>query len=401
MISHRKGQTAAGPIMVLILLIALFIILYLLLIPPEDRNRLLNRTTSNQNSDKDNNVNPDISSSVKTLLLESPGIVSATEEDKITRHLNPVSIFVRYEPSLVTLTNSLSVEKGAFSEQDQNIFFDISDVESLRKATLTFAVEESKGRLEINLNENSVFNEEVDETSLQIVNLPKTFLRDKNELVFSVSGPGGAFWSKNEYNLQDVKLKQEYEVLNAKEARTFVIPKNELDNLDKSRLEYGIYCNSLDSKDTSFRIYMNEQLLLSEIITCGSGQRSAEISSSRFVEGENEVLFVIDDGDYLINDIKLTNELKKSETRTYFFNINSKDFFDVQDRLKDVFLDMSFDKEGSKIAEIWVNDFTIFMDTDESSFSEDISELIEEGENFIRILPDNEFLIRSLRITLD
>ena len=146
---------------------------------------------------------------------------------------------------------------------------------------------------------------------------------------------------------------------------------------------------------------MNEQLLLSEIITCGSGQRSAEISSSRFVEGENEVLFVIDDGDYLINDIKLTNELKKSETRTYFFNINSKDFFDVQDRLKDVFLDMSFDKEGSKIAEIWVNDFTIFMDTDESSFSEDISELIEEGENFIRILPDNEFLIRSLRITLD
>ena len=216
MINHRKGQTSAGPIMVLILLIALFIILYLLLIPPEDRNRLLNRTTSNQNNNKDNNVGPDVSSSVKTLLLESPGIVSATEEDKITRHLNPVSIFVRYEPSLVTLTNSLSVEKGAFSEQDQNIFFDISDIKNLRKATLTFAVEESKGKLEVNLNENSVFNEEIDETSLQIVNLPKTFLRDKNELVFSVSGPGGAFWSKNEYNLQDVKLKQEYEVLKEK-----------------------------------------------------------------------------------------------------------------------------------------------------------------------------------------
>ena len=127
MISHRKGQTAAGPIMVLILLIALFIILYLLLIPPEDRNRLLNRTTSNQNDNKNNDGDYDTESSVKTLLLESPGIVSATEEDKITRHLNPVSIFVRYEPSLVTLTNSLSVEKGAFSEQDQNIFFDISD----------------------------------------------------------------------------------------------------------------------------------------------------------------------------------------------------------------------------------------------------------------------------------
>ena len=62
---------------------------------------------------------------------------------------------------------------------------------------------------------------------------------------------------------------------------------------------------------------------------------------------------------------------------------------------------MSFGKEGTKIAEIWVNDFIIYIDTDSSSFSEDISELVEEGENFIRVLPSNEFLIRSLRVTLE
>ena len=62
---------------------------------------------------------------------------------------------------------------------------------------------------------------------------------------------------------------------------------------------------------------------------------------------------------------------------------------------------MSFEKFGTKIAEIWVNDFIIFMETDTDAFSEDISELVEEGENFIRIIPDTEFLIRSLRITLE
>ena len=62
---------------------------------------------------------------------------------------------------------------------------------------------------------------------------------------------------------------------------------------------------------------------------------------------------------------------------------------------------MSFDKDGSKKAEIWVNDFIIYIDTDSNSFSDNISELVEEGENFIRILPDNEFVIRSLRVTLE
>ena len=81
--------------------------------------------------------------------------------------------------------------------------------------------------------------------------------------------------------------------------------------------------------------------------------------------------------------------------------LNSKDFFDAQDGIKDVFLQMSFDNDGTKKAEIWVNDFITYVNTDGDSFSDDISELVEEGENFIKILPDNEFVIRSLRVTLE
>ena len=399
MTKYQKGQQAAGPIMVLILLIALFIILYLLLIPPEDRSILLNRTADTGNQDNINNGNT--GNSVNTLLLESPGLVSGLEEDKSSRNLNPVNIFVKYEPTIKTLSNSLTVEKGSFSDQDQNIFFDASNFQNIRRAVLTFAVKENTGKLMISLNGNVIFNQEIEDTSVQIVNLPTSYLTNKNELVFSVSGPGGAFWRTNKYVLEDVKVKEEYEIANAQEIRTFVLDKDELNNIDTARLDYSVYCNSANSEDSSFRIYLNDELLTSEVVNCGSGQRSVDITSNRFVEGENKLIFIIDQGDYLVNDIKLINNLKKSEKRTYFFNINSRDFFDVQDGVKDVFLQMSFDKDGSKKAEIWVNDFIIYIDTDSNSFSDNISELVEEGENFIRILPDNEFVIRSLRVTLE
>ena len=392
---YQKGQSA-GPIMVLILLIALFIIIYLLLIPPADRENLLNRTGQSNTNNDDTTQN-----SVGTLLLESPGMVSSDKEDSTVRSIDPINLFVKYEPSIKTLSNSLNIERSSFGKQDQNIFFDLVNVEDIRRAVLTFSVRENRGELIINLNGNNIYTNEIAEKSLQLINLPTAYLEEKNELIFSVDSPGGAFWRTNKYILEDVMLKEEYEIINAQESRTFVLTKNELGNIDKSELQYSIYCNSLDSSDSSFRIYLNEKLISSQIVTCGSGQRNSDIDSSKFIEGENNLIFVIDQGDYLINEIKLVNKLKENEARTYYFNINSRDFFDIQDGLKDVFLQMSFGKEGTKIAEIWVNDFIIYIDTDSSSFSEDISELVEEGENFIRVLPSNEFLIRSLRVTLE
>lgn len=392
---YQKGQSA-GPIMVLILLIALFIIIYLLLIPPADRENLLNRTGQSNTNNDDTTQN-----SVGTLLLESPGMVSSDKEDSTVRSIDPINLFVKYEPSIKTLSNSLNIERSSFGKQDQNIFFDLVNVEDIRRAVLTFSVRENRGELIINLNGNNIYTNEIAEKSLQLINLPTAYLEEKNELIFSVDSPGGAFWRTNKYILEDVMLKEEYEIINAQESRAFVLTKNELRNIDKSELQYSIYCNSLDSSDSSFRIYLNEKLISSQIVTCGSGQRNSDIDSSKFIEGENNLIFVIDQGDYLINEIKLVNKLKENEARTYYFNINSRDFFDIQDGLKDVFLQMSFGKEGTKIAEIWVNDFIIYIDTDSSSFSEDISELVEEGENFIRVLPSNEFLIRSLRVTLE
>src|SRR3989344_4347535 len=392
---YQKGQSA-GPIMVLILLIALFIIIYLLLIPPADRENLLNRTGQSNTNNDDTTQN-----SVGTLLLESPGMVSSDKEDSTVRSIDPINLFVKYEPSIKTLSNSLNIERSSFGKQDQNIFFDLVNVEDIRRAVLTFSVRENRGELIINLNGNNIYTNEIAEKSLQLINLPTAYLEEKNELIFSVDSPGGAFWRTNKYILEDVMLKEEYEIINAQESRAFVLTQNELRNIDKSELQYSIYCNSLDSSDSSFRIYLNEKLISSQIVTCGSGQRNSDIDSSKFIEGENNLIFVIYQGDYLINEIKLVNKLKENEARTYYFNINSRDFFDIQDGLKDVFLQMSFGKEGTKIAEIWVNDFIIYIDTDSSSFSEDISELVEEGENFIRVLPSNEFLIRSLRVTLE
>ncbi|MBS3147087.1 hypothetical protein J4471_05340 [Candidatus Woesearchaeota archaeon] len=146
---YQKGQSA-GPIMVLILLIALFIIIYLLLIPPADRENLLNRTGQSNTNNDDTTQN-----SVGTLLLESPGMVSSDKEDSTVRSIDPINLFVKYEPSIKTLSNSLNIERSSFGKQDQNIFFDLVNVEDIRRAVLTFSVRENRGELIINLNGNN------------------------------------------------------------------------------------------------------------------------------------------------------------------------------------------------------------------------------------------------------
>ena len=58
------------------------------------------------------------------------------------------------------------------------------------------------------------------------------------------------------------------------------------------------------------------------------------------------------------------------------------------------------DNKETKIARIAVNKADVFMQTKSSEFTYDLKDYIDQGSNFIRIVPTNDFAINGLKVTL-
>ncbi len=392
----RKGQ-ATNAIFGLVLLIALFIVLFILLLPPEDRSNLLNQTTDSGTG----NGLPSTGNGIETLVLESPGLVSVTEEDELEHKINPINLFVKSSPEIIELAASASLQKSLFSEKEQNFAFNVNDLENLEDAKLSFFVSEQEGKLLIKLNGNLIFQSEVGEGS-RIVNLPTSYIGEQNELILSVSSPGLAFWKGNRYELQDIKVKTSFEKLNPQETRTFLLSENEIDSIENSELRYNIYCNSLEGEGSKFKVYLNDISLYSETIpdSC-AGQRNVAIDKDELQKGENKLTFVIEAGDYQINDITIVNDVGETENLVYRFDISREDFQKIKDNEKDVLLDLTLgEKKERKRGDIVVNDQSFSFDLTADSYSKVLSSFIVEGENIVKIIPKNEFRLDLVKITL-
>jgi len=397
MVRGKRGVGGAKDVAILVAVIGLLMIVYVLLLPPSEREDLLNITDGD--SDINGDTNGDKGDYYKTLLLERPGTVYPFEEDEAKHDINQVNIFVRTEPEMINLPDYLTISISSFSRQDQNLFFSVENLKNLKKVVLNFNVKNSIGILKIELNGNKIFEGGIN-TGTRLVNLPTHYLRSNNELKFSLSSPGILFWKENIYVLEDIRVKQEFERINPREVRTFIVNGDEYDALEKSKLNYNIYCNSLKTDNTLFKIYLNDEVLSSEAIACTAGSKTIEIDEDIIEEGNNELTFVIEDGDFLINNIEVMNELSEKTYKTYYFSIDSDDYEDVIGEEKDVILKMSFSGENKRKAKIVLNDYDLHIDTMDDTYSKDISDLVDRDENIITIIPDEEFEIDSLRVAI-
>ncbi|MBI2670999.1 hypothetical protein HYX18_03420 [Candidatus Woesearchaeota archaeon] len=389
----KKAQGSS--IMVFLILLALFIVLYVLLLPPAAREELLDLNVTDSSG-------IGIGSKANTLLYEIPGIIVAEEDNEIEHKMDSVNLFVKSEPIIKVLSNSIEVERSSFGKQDQNLLFNADSLSNLQSALLTFTVLDSRGSLIISLNGQNIYEKSVKKGTQEIIQLPKDLLTEKNELKFSVSSPGILFFIKNRYFLKDIRLKEELEKINSKETRVFSISNTEQDNLDSSRLDYFVFCNSLDEPATSLKVYLNDQLVTSQVVSCGGGERGIDLDVEDIKQGQNELLFVIDSGDFTISQIKLTNKLKRGIFNVYEFDISRKDFDEVLKQNKKVLLVMTFaDKTSVKRGKILINDDQISLDTTSDKFAKDISKSVTDGINKLRIVPDKELAINTLRITFE
>ena len=117
--------------------------------------------------------------------------------------------------------------------------------------------------------------------------------------------------------------------------------------------------------------------------------------------GINSITFQIDKGDYIISDIKIKVKTEFDGAVNYRFSVTEKEFDNILSEDKEAILLMEFNDDNKKKATISINGKEFSLDTSDIDYERDISRLLKEDNNFIKITPLNEFNIDLLKITLE
>ena len=385
---NKRGGVESDTVHVtgLIILIAILITLYMVLLPPETQKQILEKgqISDSETSSTHENV-------LKNLLIESPGLVFSDSNKLEKIKIPSVNLYSKQSKNVISLANSLSFSRSIFNNNFQDLSFKLEDLSNVNSLKLFFNALSSKGTLIIYLNNIIVFKSLVSNENLPI-EIPISNIKSDNILRFEVSSPTWRFLSLNNYNLKDVKLIKETISLNKQEARHFTVEK---DKIKKVTLNYFINCLKLDNDQGILKVFLNSfNVHLGQII-CDATEQNIDISKSYFNKEQNILSFESDKGDYVVEQIELSIDSDRSKTPVYFFDVTNEDLNNK------IMLNMDLvpnaDDERSS-ATIIINDQRITLDTNKIIFSKDVSSLIREGENFIKIVPRNEFEIKSLEI---
>ena len=160
--TKRGSSSVAG----LVFLIAVFIIIYVLVMPPCDKCRLLNNEDCKEICD---------SNSAEGILL-SEEIGGVGLNDQINHNLAPVNLYIRVEPEDEKLAGSLFVNRGWFGNVDQDLSFELEDLDNLEEVYFTTQIESGRGKLFIELN-NRLVDQIEDQTGSIVVPLPSSYLK--------------------------------------------------------------------------------------------------------------------------------------------------------------------------------------------------------------------------------
>src|SRR3989344_1770293 len=174
-----------------------------------------------------------------------------------------------------------------------------------------------------------------------------------------------------------------------------------------------LFFNSISSKGPLV-IYLNEQIVFkgkvskedipleipvsdlnNENIICDASQQNIHVQKDYFKNTENTLTFEIDRSNYVIEQIEISVDSDKEKSPTYFFDIDKEDL-DNQIMLRLNLIPNEEDERSTST--LLINSNIVTLDTNKKEFTKDISSLLKEDENFIKIIPKNEFEIISLEI---
>ena len=382
----RSKAQSAIEVTLIVLILAIGMVGYVILLPEDVRNELLDdsATSSSDSYDVDGEV----------LLSESPGYVSPSKSSSHTRSLEPIRLYSTTESNIKTLISSITVSKSIIGNNYKSIKFDIDNLEELEELELLFFVSEYKGDLRIKLNEQLVYDGELNSADLPITLPIDSLVSEGNVIEFSTDFSWNIF-SPNYYLLQDIKLIQDYLVEDKSTTRTFSI--DSPDDISSVVLNYFITCNS--NENGILTISMNNREMFSDRIFCEYLNKRELSLEEDYIAISNTLKFEITEGDYNIEEIQITEKTRAQDYPSFSFDLDNDLYQEIASGEKDIYLKLTFDDDTSdKEATIYVQDYSFDFNTDASSYERKISTYVDDGANTITIEPLESFKITNLKV---
>jgi len=392
---RKKGQGGLNAA-ILVAIIAAFIIIYILFLPAGDRQKLLEEESSYAGSTISKN---------KTIILFSESVGRMDPVGRVRdKELPNVNIFETTNSQVIDTINPIYVKNGWFDKSIKVIKFHIDDLDITDNIVLIFSAPKRKGILSIKLNNELIYEYDINSLNVEPIKLKKNMLNEDNEFEFSVSGVGGKFWSTNEYALEDVKIIGDITDLSRQESsNVFTLTDTEYQNLEKAEIKFVPYCITA-TKVGVLDLFINSRNIFSAVPVCND-RYTQEIPMSALSSGQNSVIFKTNKGKYAIEQIKLNFMEKDVPEAVYYFEINSTAYDEINDDKEDeydAFIKINFveDKERKR-ADLNINDHYDGIDQEKKVYSRKIDGWLEEGNNFIKITPKTVLDIINIRVELE
>ncbi len=383
---HLEGGRAAG----VIGLIIVVIVLYIILLPPEERDELL--------GEEDSGVTPSEKETNLTLLSENPGTISFIGQKDADKTIPNIYLYKDTNAQVIEKFNDFYTRNGYFDKIKKNLTFSIKDLENTDNVMLSFTTTKNTGVLTIKLNDEIIYEYDINTLNVNPIELKKSSLKQNNVLEFSVSSIGWGFWKTNEYSFENLKVIGDItDVTRQKSRNVFTLTEAEYQNIDKAELKFVPYCKY--ERDVGvLEAFINNRNIYSAIPVCDDPVKqpfSIDILNS----GENNIVFKSTKGSYSIEQIRLELDLKETQKIIYYFELNESQFKNISSEGKRVRLYITFvDDDEEKKLDLSINGHLTSIRQDESKYKKDITHWVEEGNNYIELRPKTTLYIVKLEI---
>ena len=156
----------------------------------------------------------------------------------------------------------------------------------------------------------------------------------------------------------------------------------------------------IQSQTGLLEIEINNRGIFSGVPDCGLLNRYS-VPTGALDAGVNDVVFKTSKGSYLIDQIEINLELEELSSPLYWFELTEDEMENVTKGLFDVNLTMEFiDDDEDKILDINVNGHMRRIDQEEPDLTRNIDSWVEEGRNYIKLIPKKTVDIVGITIEL-
>ncbi len=381
----QGGMNAA----ILVAIIAGLIILYIIFLPASERQKIVT-----------NDKQPSLGDASNLLLDVSPGMLSTSQGMEAEKTIPNIFLVETTNAKELDSINSFIIRNGWFDKQEKLYDFEITDPDNTDNVVLSFTSKKRNGILTIKLNNNVIFESEVASDVMEPIKLRKGLLAKTNTLAFSTSSVGMKFWTTNEYSIDNAKIIGDItDTSRQQSTNIFTISQSEFSSMDKATLKFIPYCGSVNSLG-NLDIIINNKKLISSIPTCDD-QYLQSIPKSALSEGENNIVFKTNKGSYSVEQIKISLDFRQPQIKTYNFELSSRAFESIRNGEKNAILTISFaGSKNAKRANLDINGHIETIDTSSTTYSKNINGRISEGNNFIRLEPQEDLEIPQLKVEL-